>query len=88
MQTYDDTTWIKDEDVDKKESETKAKINAAVTDEIKEEEEDDAESENEDAKSKRSDSPGNTSLIGSVKDQAAEGDGMEDTFMSLDEALE
>lgn len=81
LQTYDDTTWIKEDD-EKKESESKAKITAAVTDEIKEEEEDDGESENEDAKG--SDSPENTSLVGSVKDQAAEGDGMEDTFMSLD----
>ena len=85
--------WQRPEE-EKKAEDPQKKVLEIATDEIKEEEQEhsDGESENEDAKAKLSDkdSLGDLSDPASQRDTTiiAEGDENEDTFMSLDEALE
>ena len=77
--------WPKD-DEDKKDEEQKKAKQALATDAIKEiEEEDDGESEDE--ISKNLDNSLDVSPRDSDKEQPLEGDGNEETFLSLDDAL-
>ena len=77
--------WQKNEAAEKT-VEEKRKTRVTITDEIKEEEEGNSESEDEKEKPLL-DSPNHSSVAGSDKDKQPEGDGLEDTFISLDEAL-
>lgn len=93
LQTYDETVWQKKEEEKKKEDEIQGKtgIGAAIIDGIKEEEgEGSGDSDDEVDKTKQENSPDESSNSGSEKNltMVGEGDDNEDTFLSLDEALE
>ena len=84
--TYDETMWQMPEE-DKKEPEKQNPLDAAITDEIKEEEEGSGDSEDE-TERKKLDSPLSNAGSEINKTLIGEGDDNEDTFMSLDQALE
>lgn len=89
LQSYDETMWQRPEDEEQEKTVTEGKnaLKNAITDEIKEEEQEgsDASDEEDD----KPDSPGADSMTGSQFNNTMinEGDEGDDTFMPLDEAL-
>ena len=94
LQTYDETAWQRNqEEEEKKASELKPKssLENAIINGIKEEEgEGSGDSDDEAEKTKVEDSPVASDMAGSERNltMVGEGDDTEDTFLSLDEALE
>ena len=94
LTTYDETAWQRNQDEEEKKAQElkpKTSLENAIIDGIKEEEgEGSGDSDDEADKTNKLDSPGASSMAGSERNltMVGEGDDTEDTFLSLDEALE